>query len=324
MTSPRPRITADRPAHHADAVAICCDARFQPYASFLAWQLATAHRDRGFDIVVASLERLAPLPLLSELGVRHVAVDTATAFASFSRDSRRSHATYLWMALPMALGYRRILGLDADIFHERGDLGALLSIDMGGFAIGAVRDNKQWRTPGRRVREYREMGWPSAPYFNAGVILIDCAQFIAERLLERTVDFAQTSPIADHVRDQGLVNCVLHGNWAELSPVWNWQYTWASSLLVAATDPNLIHFIGAAKPWRDASGALPLRYTAAYETFLATHFPDAERARGLSRRRVPQVPAVRRVLFRHWRTAPAMQAYLARFPDDLTVRSSSV
>lgn len=322
MAAAETQATADRPRQHDDAVAICCDERFQPYASFLAWQLATAQPARTFDIVIASMAPLQALPLLAEHGVRHVAVDTEAAFATFSRDARRSLATYLWMVLPEALGYRRILALDADIFHAGGDPGELIGVDMLGHAIGAVRDNRQWRTPDRKVREFKAMGWPAAPYFNAGVILIDCERFLQERILPRTVDFARDTPLARKVRDQGLVNCVLRGDWAELNPIWNWQYTWASSWLVAATDPHLVHFIGPDKPWRDAAGEMPLRYTAAYDAFLGAHFPQAERVEGLSRRRIPDAARSRRSLLRHWRAAGAMERYLSRFPEDLTVRET--
>lgn len=307
------------PGDRDDAVVIACDAAYHPYASFLAWQLALAQPDRSFDIVIASETPLAAPRVIADLGVRHVTIDAEETLGRLPTDARRSRAAYLWMALPHALDYRRLLAVDADIFHERGDPAPLLRVDMLGGAIAAVRDNKQWRTPGRRVKEFRALGWDAAPYFNSGVVLIDCERYRSDGILARAMTLARDTRGALSFVDQGLINCTLRGEWAELSPVWNWQYTWASSWLVAATDPNLVHFIGRRKPWRDAAGVLPTRYTAPYGRFLEEQFPESERVPHLTKRRSFDASAARRALFRHWRTARSMERYLARFPDSLTV-----
>ena len=67
---------------------------------------------------------------------------------------------------------------------------------------------------------------------------------------------------------------MLHGDWAELSPVWNWQYTRASRLFEAMEGAHLVHFIGGKKPWRHAGGELPLRFRDAYRAFFAEHCPE--------------------------------------------------
>ena len=111
---------------------------------------------------------------------------------------------------------------------------------------------------------------------------------------------------------------MLHGGWAEISPVWNWQYTWASRLFEAMADAHVVHFIGPKKPWTHAGGELPLRFRRAYRAFFAEHFPEApvgeDGVAPMANRAFLQ-----RSLAKHLLSAHKMSAYLERFPSDLTV-----
>ncbi|WP_374303629.1 glycosyltransferase, partial [Paracoccus sp. (in: a-proteobacteria)] len=215
--------------------------------------------------------------------------------------------------------YRRILVLDADILHERGDPARLLAADMRGRAVAAVRDNRQWRNPAKRVPDFRRLGWPAAPYFNAGVVMIDTAAWAAQDLPARCAAFARRH-LKGLGRDQALLNGTLRGDWAEISPLWNWQFTWASSHLSGMADPCLIHFIGPAKPWQDRSaGVVPMRWRLPYGAFLAEHFPDAPRPADPDRRHWPARRDLGRSLLRQWRAAGPMLDYLARFSDEYTL-----
>ena len=116
---------------------------------------------------------------------------TGGAFARLGLDPRRTEAAYLRLALPAAFAgaYRRLLYLDADVFVQGGDFGALLGVDIGPHALAAVRDNIQWRTPGRRPDAFRRLGLGPAPFFNSGVLLIDVAAFNAQDVLARCLAF---------------------------------------------------------------------------------------------------------------------------------------
>ena len=91
---------------------------------------------------------------------------------------------------------------------------------------------------------------------------------------------------------------MLHGGWAEISPVWNWQYTWASRLFEAMADAHVVHFIGPKKPWRHDGGELPLRFRRAYRGVLRRAFSRGADRRGRGARR--------------WRTAAFLQRSLAK------------
>ncbi|WP_347266191.1 glycosyltransferase [Paracoccus sp. (in: a-proteobacteria)] len=303
------------------AVLVAADGRYLPYAATPALALA-AQPGRDHDVLIAGPEPV-PLPAaLQEAGISHVAARDAALLDALPLDARRSLATYMALFLGQALArhYRRILVIDADILFLRGDPARLMRADMLGRAVAAVRDNRQWRSPLRRVQEYRTLREPAQPYFNAGVVMIDTAAFLAADLPAQAARIARRHPAALSSMDQSLLNIALRGDWAEISPLWNWQFTSASAHLTSMADPCLIHFIGSRKPWLAKSrGVVPMRMRAAFAETLTRHFPDHPVVPEASQRHWPQAAAVRSALFRQWRAAGAMTRYLNRFPDEYTL-----
>jgi hypothetical protein len=313
---------ADRPACSRRAIALCCDDRYLPFAAFMAWQIATLSPERDFDICICSIDGLELPKSLDHLGVRLCQIEAEAAFDGMGRDQRQTVSTYLRLALPDAFAndYDRILYLDSDIFVQGGDLAALLSIDLKGRPIAAVRDNPQWRTPNRRPADLKALGLAAAPYFNAGVLLIETRPWLDANTLGRAQVVGQTQADKLVHKDQTLLNVVFHQNWAEISPVWNWQYVQKSRLFESMADAHLVHFIGPNKPWKDPKGIFPPRFAKALAPFVATHFPDrgsitirSEPARNSAE--------MRKMLRLHYIAAPRMAHYLDRFPTDMTVHT---
>jgi hypothetical protein len=118
--------------------------------------------------------------------------------------------------------------------------------------------------------------------------------------------------------DQTLLNCVLRGRWAELSPTWNWQYSWSARMSEAMLDANIVHFIGADKPWKDPRNRFPPRFARATAAFLTRHFPERA-AVPVGRGPASDSRYMRRMLLRQALSARRMARYLDRFPDDLTL-----
>lgn len=304
---------------HDCAVIIACDANYLPFAAVVARQLADSAP--ACDVLIGSPEPLDLPPVLRGAGVGHVAARLPSIEAVLPLDDRRSLAAYMSVFLASALCgiYRRILVLDADILYENGDPVRLMGADMRGHAVAAVRDNRQWRNPAKRVPDFRRLGWPAAPYFNSGVVMIDPEAWAAQDLPARCAAFARQH-LKGLDRDQALLNGTLHGDWAEISPLWNWQFTWASSHLAGMADPCLIHFIGPAKPWLDRSeGIVPMRWRMPYGVFLADHFPQAPRPAQPARRHWPGRRQLGRSLLRQWRAGGGMLDYLGRFTDEYTL-----
>lgn len=300
------------------AVIVACDANYLPYAALPA--LALAGRG-GFDVLIGGPEPLDLPGFLREAGVGQVASCPEALNAALPLDARRSLAAYMHVFLAGSLRgvYRRILVIDTDIIYERGDPARLLRADMHGHAVAAVRDNRQWRHPSKRVPDQRRLGRPAAPYFNSGVVMIDPERWAETDMPARCAAFARDR-LAGIGRDQALVNGVLDGDWAEINPLWNWQFTGASSLLAGMADPCMIHFIGPKKPWLDSSaGVVPMRWRAPYGACLARHFPDRPHAAEPDRRHWPDRWTLGKILFRQWRASGPMLDYLNRFPDEYTL-----
>lgn len=302
------------------AVIVACDANYLPYAATPALAMARSE-GREYDVLIGGPEPAAMPHALQAAGIGHVSARDETLLDALPLDARRSLATYMELFLGHALHghYRRILVMDADILYERGNPARLMRADMLGRAVAAVRDNRQWRTPGRKVREFKLLGQPAHPYFNAGVVMIDTEEFAAQDLPARAAHFARNH-LAGMGRDQALMNGILAGDWAEVSPLWNWQFTSASMHLTAMADPCLIHFIGSRKPWLASSQAVvPMRMRRAFSDVLTTHFPDTSPVPEALHRHWPTASALRMALFRQWRAAGAMMRYLNRFPDAYTL-----
>ncbi len=314
-------LEASHPPRARRAVVFACDGQYARFALAAAEQIARLHPGRDFDICLCYMDEAPPRPAgLEHLGIRYCRVSTDTLFDGLRLDEGRGQVVYLRLALPAAFAgeYDRLLYLDGDVFVQRGDFEAFLALDLGPHAIGAVRDNSQWRTPGRRPEQFRRLGLPKARYFNAGVMLIDVATYNGTGLLDRCVALGRANRAVMIRHDQNLLNATLQGDWAELSPLWNWQYTWASRLFEAMEDANIVHFIGPRKPWKSDAGAFPLRFRRAYRGFMAEHFPD--QPVGPDGTPPHGNPAyLRRMLVKHLLSVGRMCAYLDRFSTDMTV-----
>ncbi len=296
-----------------NAIVLACDAGYAPYAMTLARTIRAQHPKGGFDICLFS-ENVLDLPDgLRDLGVRAEVFANGNPFNGGPHQSRHGSAAYLRLLIPALVAgrYDRILYLDSDILCCGTGLDRLMAADMGGAWLGAVRDNLQWRTPTRACPEFRALGRPQRPYFNSGVLLIDVAgwQKAGVEAKARALFVDHGSALIRH--DQSILNLICDGDWAEMSPVWNWQYTWASRFFADLADPRLVHFIGSRKPWKDTSAALPARYRWPYVA-TAAQWPGLVVAPADS----AGWPAdLRRSLIKHWLAVPKMDAYLERFSD---------
>lgn len=265
----------NRPALHRRAVYFCTDDRYAPYTLFLAEQIALAHPARDFDLCIVSASAITPHPLYDTLGVRLCQLDVGTIDQAAGNVSRIGFATYLRLFLPQlwAEDYDRLLYLDGDILYQRGDVAALLGVDLHGAPLGAVLDVRQWNTPTHHPRDIAKLNLPQTPYFNAGVLLIDVGQFNAQRIGARVLDVivARGKDLLWH--DQTALNAVIAGNWAQLPLQWNFQYFPKTMLLSAYFDVCFFHFISGRKPFYARFSGYPRRFTSRYRAFLDQYFP---------------------------------------------------
>ncbi|MEM8705995.1 MAG: glycosyltransferase family 8 protein [Actinomycetota bacterium] len=167
----------------------------------------------------------------------------------------------------------RIVYLDADIVVAD-DVSPLLDVDLGGHALGAVQNLRApfvSSTDGLTAWDFLGLE-PAAPYFNAGVLVLDAARWRAEDLETASIEMAHRLHDADllPMADQDTLNALFADDWQRLDPRWN-QHPLAfedsghhhtlldaDALQRLRDDPAIVHFIGRDKPWL-ASSRHPFR-----------------------------------------------------------------
>ncbi len=156
----------------------------------------------------------------------------------------------------------RILYLDCDLIVFQ-DLGLLFDLDMGGNTVLATRD--QWIQTlshrGHIPQSLLEGVEKTAPYFNAGVLLIDVERWRAQGVGASALDLLERHGKDLEYMDQDALNLVLSGRWGELAPRWNQQagiFQGLRSELFPAREPlfqalrrspHIVHYTTGEKPW---------------------------------------------------------------------------
>jgi lipopolysaccharide biosynthesis glycosyltransferase len=267
----------DGEARHKHAVVLCCDGKYLPYAALAITTLTKSQMERDFDICIASLDALEVPPALQGADVRMCQINVGDTFDSLPTSERFSVAAYLRLALADAFhaDYDRILYLDCDVMVVGDDLNAVFAFDLHGTPLGAATDNVKWKSPKRATHDQKSLGI-NGPYFNSGVLLIDCAAFIQQDIKGKCIEIAQQTDAKKIYFDQTLLNLALKNNWARLHPVWNWQWAIVRPMFELFFDPQIVHFITKAKPWSDPKGELPIRYREKARRFFAKYYPDLE------------------------------------------------
>ena len=225
---------------------------------------AAAHADDDVVVVVAttglrheSRERIESAVAAQGNSVRFV--DSNRWVAGLPRISRYVQDTWtrVFTAEFLEGRYRRALYLDADTM-TLGSLTPLFEVPIDG-ALLALRD-PVYPTFGHRSREFPvESGLPAgSPYFNTGVLVIECGRWTGVGSAAMPIIDAGRLPM-DYV-DQDVLNVVMANRWSELGTEWHHLIDTEDD----HSDAAIVHFTGPVKPWRaSGGGALLRRYRAA-------------------------------------------------------------
>jgi lipopolysaccharide biosynthesis glycosyltransferase len=201
-----------------------------------------------------------------------------------------SRATYGRLRVVDASGplAPRTLYLDADTLTI-GDISRLAHLPLkAGDVIAAVRASGiPTVASSDGVADWKERRLdPDAPFFNAGVLLIDNEEWLRDDISNQVVEQLAAAPGAATFADQGTLNAVLHGRWTELPLAWNYQVTRTPALRVGPfafsrryrldlRTTRILHFFQSIKPWdrRYPPGALTDLYREAWDQLLPVPVP---------------------------------------------------
>ena len=156
----------------------------------------------------------------------------------------------------------RLLYLDADTI-VLGDLSELWSWNLNGKTIAASSEPTVNRVRRRRI------GLENAPYYNAGVMLIDMEQWRKTEAEQRILSFYSAHSGKLFANDQDAINGALVGEIAMLPPAYNYfnifwfypykmlrklyepaEYLTEKEYLESCERPLIVHFLGEERPWR--------------------------------------------------------------------------
>jgi len=186
-------------------------------------------------------------------------LDASTLFqdvaARMPENKRLSNIVYARLMIDRLVGddVTRVLYLDCDML-VRDNIEKLFDIDMEGKPIAAVRDSIGAFITGRRdLKSNRDLFDPADPYFNAGMVLVDVAQWRAADIIGRMEQALKDGVMARIYYDQDFLNLIFARNWLQLP--WRWN-TVDARHAHEGLDPAILHYTGENKPWGVLSGIL--------------------------------------------------------------------
>jgi len=190
--------------------------------------------------------------------------DVSSFIPAATTQSHLPDSTYFRLLMGDALddSVERVVYLDVDMLIRR-DVSSLWSIDLDSSPLAAVQ-SVHFPFIGSRGAV---PGWSSleldarAPYFNAGLLVVDMRKWRDDRIAERALDHLR-SPVAGGGADQEALNVATNGSWLALPPTWNLQtplvgnrhgahvFFDADEIEQAQVDPAIVHFQTRPKPWQ--------------------------------------------------------------------------
>jgi lipopolysaccharide biosynthesis glycosyltransferase len=279
------------------------------------------------DDVAPGFDRL-PLPLRERIQL--MTLDFSRLDGKLAGKGRFSRAVFRRLFLDEILPthIQRIVTIDSDMLIVRSGLERLENFDLGGRPLAAAYDmiflmDFRGDALARQFqRSRRALGLAlHTPYFNAGLMAIDRAAWRAEKLTERVTKALRDEPELYPFMEQDALNAALKGNFAPLSPRFNFMGDFFLLDLERSLEPMVLHFVNAPKPWELDSWRGEARLAENYRAwFAASPWPELAKAPAAPpwrRTRPPLTPARREF-------ARRLLAFLTetRFIDGtLTVRS---
>ncbi len=267
------------------------------------------------DDVAPGFDQL-PAPLRER--IKLLTLDFSRFDADLAGRGRFSRAVFRRLFLDDILPpeVERIVTVDSDMLVVRPGLERLESFDLGDKPLAAaydmifLMDFKGDALARKFQRSRRSLGLSlDTPYLNAGLMAIDRAAWRAEKLTERVAKALRDNPNRYPFMEQDALNATLKGNFAPLSPRFNFMGDFFLLDLERRLEPIVLHFVNAPKPWELALWRGEARFAETYrDWFAASPWPDLAQvpAKPPWRRTRPPLTPLRRDF------AKSLSAFLAK------------
>jgi len=174
----------------------------------------------------------------------------------------------------------RYVSLDADMLIVRAGLAALAHTPLGGAPFAAAMDMIFLKDleDGALTAEFRAyragLGLaPSTPYFNNGFTLVDRHRWEQLDVAGAATAFLAANAGRCAYLEQSALNAVVNGQFARLSPRFNFMGDFLLLDLEESVQPVVLHFVNRPKPWEPGWRG-DARFADAYRAFfLASPWP---------------------------------------------------
>lgn len=254
-------------------VVFACNEKYAPYLSVaIASLIFNSSPSASYDIrilysalpekVIATIEKQATANCkITFVPVAHLVQEIRTKGYISSHITHESY--YRVLVAKLMATCERVIYLDCDIVINS-DIALLARVELFGNIIGAVENPPV--SPDYMKGIFANFPHRPEKYFNAGVLLINNAEFIAQDINSRFLDLV-FSDRKFRCHDQDILNIICEGKIYELDPTWNWQwqyfykeqYIHSGREMFAAharsfARPALVHFNSDIKPWQQNDG----------------------------------------------------------------------
>ncbi|MGC2785743.1 MAG: glycosyltransferase [Roseiarcus sp.] len=227
------------------------------------------------DDVAPGFDKL-PAPLRDR--IKLLTLDFSRFGAGLAGRGRFSRAVFRRLFLDDILPahFERIVTVDSDMLIVRPGLKRLETFDLGDKPLAAaydmifLMDFKGDALARQFQRSRRSLGLAlDTPYLNAGLMAIDRAAWRAEKLTERVTKRLRDEPKLYPFMEQDALNAALKGNFAPLSPRFNFMGDFFLLDLERRLEPIVLHFVNAPKPWELNSWRGEARFAENYHAWFA-------------------------------------------------------
>ena len=203
----------------------------------------------------------------TNFSIEFISIDFEKEFKNFTASAYLSLATYSRFLIPnLKPQISKAIYLDVDVILQ-GDIKEFFNKNINNYIIGAIKDQGDtiYIT---NCKLSMDMNLES-PYFNAGVLLINCEAWRENNILQKLLDIEKQYHDKLLCNDQDVLNKCFENNYELLDNKYN--------SLVSKDNTIIRHFYGSAKPWQ-CSPAIKTEFFPDKDLFWeyakSTHFYD--------------------------------------------------